>query len=322
MYFSKTITDPRLGEIHLRKQKGIRNIRLSVHPRRGIVINIPWRMSYSDGLDFMQDRMEWILSSRKRQQTRINKARNEGRGMPIITDGVSISTIHQEIIIRRSPQGTLFSFNDTWDRPIDTFGKPTSKRRGTISQDSRLLTTEHFADSTQSEQLTEPEICGVFIEGSRNRHTIAVTRITYPDQWGERIEPQSVEDRMISDAIIKVLRKEAKIFLPQYAAYLAGRYGFSFNKITIKNNLTNWGSCSTKGNINLNLHLVRIPRDLCDYVILHELCHLKEMNHGEGFHKLFEDICSRHFSGRLEGVSTGNEIEKRLRRELHKYYLW
>ncbi|MDY5407408.1 MAG: M48 family metallopeptidase, partial [Candidatus Cryptobacteroides sp.] len=51
------------------------------------------------------------------------------------------------------------------------------------------------------------------------------------------------------------------------------------------------GSCSRAGNINLNLNLVRLPEPLCDYVILHELCHLKEPNHGPKFHAMLEQLC-------------------------------
>ena len=56
---------------------------------------------------------------------------------------------------------------------------------------------------------------------------------------------------------------------------LACRFGFKYARVFIKHNLTNWGSCSSKGNINLNLNLLRLPEHLADYVILHELCHLR-----------------------------------------------
>lgn len=91
--------------------------------------------------------------------------------------------------------------------------------------------------------------------------------------------------------LIQILREEAKLLLPQKAYFFAEQYGFRFNNITIKHNSTNWGSCSRMGNINLNLNLIRLPEPLCDYVILHELCHLKEPNHGPRFHALLEHLC-------------------------------
>ena len=89
---------------------------------------------------------------------------------------------------------------------------------------------------------------------------------------------------------IELLRKKAKAELPPRLAELATRYGFIYNRVAIKHNATNWGSCSSKGNINLNLNIVRLPKVLQDYVLLHELCHLRHPDHGHGFHLLLEHL--------------------------------
>ena len=65
--------------------------------------------------------------------------------------------------------------------------------------------------------------------------------------------------------------------------YLAGKYGFQYNRVFIKNQKTRWGSCSGKNNINLNVNLVRLPDELIDYTILHELVHTRIKNHGHRF---------------------------------------
>jgi len=83
-------------------------------------------------------------------------------------------------------------------------------------------------------------------------------------------------------------------------------YGFSFNKIFIKNQKTCWGSCSRKQNLNFNYKIIFLPRKHQDYIIAHELCHLKEFNHSKKFWALVE----RFFPDYLE-------IKKELRsREL------
>ena len=102
------------------------------------------------------------------------------------------------------------------------------------------------------------------------------------------------------------LRKQAKAYLPGRLAELAAQHGFSYNQVRIKHNVSNWGSCSVKKNINLNLNLMRLPAELRDYVMLHELCHLKYMNHGKEFHALLESVCPNH---------------KALRRQLRDYKL-
>ena len=93
---------------------------------------------------------------------------------------------------------------------------------------------------------------------------------------------------------VERLRAQAKLSLPPRLKELADEHGFTYNRVTIKNNISNWGSCSAKGNINLNLRLVTLPQSLQDYVMLHELCHLGEMNHGPRFHALLESLCPDH----------------------------
>ena len=93
---------------------------------------------------------------------------------------------------------------------------------------------------------------------------------------------------------IEAMRVQAKATLPPRLAQLALEHGFHYNKVFIKNNLSNWGSCSSLGNINLNLRLVALPADLQDYVMLHELCHLKYLNHSPQFHALLESVCPGH----------------------------
>lgn len=65
-----------------------------------------------------------------------------------------------------------------------------------------------------------------------------------------------------------------------------GAYKFKFNRINVKNQKTRWGSCSHKGNLNFNYKIALLPGRLADYIIVHELCHLKEFNHSKKFWSL------------------------------------
>ncbi|MDR2927474.1 MAG: M48 family metallopeptidase [Cytophagaceae bacterium] len=86
--------------------------------------------------------------------------------------------------------------------------------------------------------------------------------------------------------IDEAMRLEAKRVLPQKIRMLAAANGFTYKNVFVKNLKSRWGSCSFENNINLNLQLMRLPEPMIDYVLLHELCHTVEKNHGASFWKL------------------------------------
>ena len=83
--------------------------------------------------------------------------------------------------------------------------------------------------------------------------------------------------------IIPIDRAAARKVLVERLDYLARKYGFNYNRVFIRNQKTRWGSCSNKNNINLNVNLVRLPDELIDYTILHELVHTRVKNHSRRF---------------------------------------
>ena len=169
----KVHIDPVLGEVTLRKSRRARRVSIRVHPTRGVVVTVPWAVSYARGISFLESRREWVSAALER-----TRARN--------------------------------------------------------------------ADLPEGED-------------------------------------------------VESLRAQAKVYLPARLRELADRYGFRYNRVTIKHNTSNWGSCSSKGNINLNLNLMRVPRPLQDYILLHELTHLRHANHGPAFHTELERLLSDHF---------------------------
>ena len=174
----KVHIDPVLGEVTLRKSTRSRRISIRVHPRRGILVTVPFFTPYAMGVAFLESRREWAQAALERA-------------------------------------------------------------------------------------------------GARNADL--------PE--GEDIES---------------LRAKAKAALPPRLADLAARYGFRYHRVTIKHNTSNWGSCSSKGNINLNLNLMRVPVPLQDYILLHELTHLRQANHGPAFHAELERLLADHFSRNRE----------------------
>lgn len=90
------------------------------------------------------------------------------------------------------------------------------------------------------------------------------------------------EPPFTNDEIVRFAER-AKEILPPRVAYYAQKIGVTYECITIRNQRTRWGSCSNRGNLNFNCLLVLVPPAVMDYVIVHELCHLKELNHSKRF---------------------------------------
>lgn len=105
--------------------------------------------------------------------------------------------------------------------------------------------------------------------------------------------------------IEEALRRNAKIILPMRLYQLSGEHNLSYKSVKINSSRGRWGSCSARKAINLSYFLVLLPPHLIDYVLLHELCHTREMNHGDRFWAL------------LNSMTDGKAFE--LREELKRY---
>lgn len=86
--------------------------------------------------------------------------------------------------------------------------------------------------------------------------------------------------------------------------------GVSYKRVAIRNQRRRWGSCSSLGNLNFNYKLAFLPCNICDYVIVHELCHLKEMNHGPAFWNEIEKVIPEYRSiiEELRGIERRQEV--------------
>lgn len=95
---------------------------------------------------------------------------------------------------------------------------------------------------------------------------------------------------VISDKELRHMTEEARIIIPERVKYFAKIIGVTYGQITIRHQKTRWGSCSSSGNLNFNCMLMATSPELIDYVVVHELCHRKQMNHSPLFWKEVEEI--------------------------------
>jgi predicted metal-dependent hydrolase len=111
--------------------------------------------------------------------------------------------------------------------------------------------------------------------------------VHYPENtnWeNERIQA------FLKKSILYVLQWEAKEYLPKRTMELAAKFQLKVGKVSVRQAHTRWGSCSSKNDISLNVHLMRLPTHLIDHVILHELAHTQEKNHAKSFYSLLEKL--------------------------------
>lgn len=104
-------------------------------------------------------------------------------------------------------------------------------------------------------------------------------------------------------------REAAKEYFPKRADYYAQQLGVSYERIRIAGQKTRWGSCSSKGTLSFNWKLMLAPPKVLDYVVVHEICHLKEMNHSPRFWRLVEELMPDYKEYRKWLKENGNTLQ-------------
>lgn len=254
----------------VRKNSRSRSISIRVRASEGrtgcrISVTVPYSRTLQDGIDYLNTRRDWVREALKKQE-KVNAGAQ-------IHDGFVMRTLLSQIVFR--PSGEV--------SPVLPSDAAPARR---LSFKVRTSVIDNPQDSGR---------LWLSLDNPTHIRIIEVPagfRLPPSAKVNASVDPSSaIPQKALRDVLTEVLREEAKILLPQKLSYFAGQYGFKFRKVTIKHNSSNWGSCSRAGNINLNLNLIRLPEPLCDYVLLHELCHLKEPNHGPHFHALLERLC-------------------------------
>ncbi len=150
--------------------------------------------------------------------------------------------------------------------------------RVTVHRDGRVVVTKPLAASD-----------------ARVEHFLRVQEPWIEAKVAEFMQKPIVRfDRSRADYLAR--KEAARAVALERLAYFKEHYGLSWSGVSIKAQTTRWGSCSAKKHISFNYHILDLTPEERDYVIVHELCHLAEMNHGRGFWKLVEETIPEHRS--------------------------
>lgn len=131
-------------------------------------------------------------------------------------------------------------------------------------------------------KLHQVELCGGKTEDVETKGK--VVKVYSPDFGSEKAR------QFLEDILNQIYRYEARKLLPPRLKELAAHHGFSYSKVSVRNNKRNWGSCSSKNNISLNLQMMKLPDELIDYILLHELVHTEIKDHSERFWKKLDEL--------------------------------
>jgi len=211
--------------------------------------------------------------------------------MPVIHDKefgditIRRSPIATQVRIRVAPDGKLRA-SLPLHTPLFLVKSLIKSSRGEL----RILLAEstpdyHFENGMQvgkSHTLVAQKSDSNELRVSRHGQQI-IARI--PD--GKNLNDKDVSTK-IREAVISALRIEAKSYLTKRLSFLADRHGFGYNKVRFSHSGGRWGSYSSHGTVSLNIAIMKLPFELIDYILLHELAHSKQMNHSSKFWELVE----------------------------------
>ena len=114
----------------------------------------------------------------------------------------------------------------------------------------------------------------------------------FTDSTEECIDIQTAGQRAAIAELRRWIRRRARQALPPLLERISAQTGLTYNRVSIRSQKTRWGSCSSRGNISLNDQLLFLPANVVEYLMIHELCHTRHLNHSQAFWTLVQTHCA------------------------------
>ncbi|MBN2484684.1 MAG: M48 family metallopeptidase [Bacteroidales bacterium] len=226
------------GEVSLERNPRSRNLKIKIHPEKGVLVTMPALCTEAYALTFVKNKEAWIRKCLAKTSQVINR-------ITVFNEFTEFSTKFHKLNVQKH------------NRPALKY----EARQGRLT-------------------------------------------VFYPD-FADTSDPKI--QHFIRHAIVQTIRFEALNYLPKRTKELAAIFNLEVSGVKVRNNKTRWGSCSGKNSINLNIHLMRLPDRLIDYVILHELAHTRVKSHGKPFWQFLETLLpyARLFDKELNSYHLG-----------------
>jgi len=204
------------------------------------------------------------------------------------TKSVIINDVEYKYVKNKNSKSVKISVSDPFKVVISIPYSCTYKAAEEIANKNKGWIIEHLDKmKTRIQNSSCPDNLiiekGIFTTTIKKRGENII--FTYPidkDFYSKEIQEE------YKKALKRALYIKAKEYLPKRLDELAQGFGFKYNKLALKVHKTRWGSCSYYNNINLNINLITLDKKMIDYVLIHELCHTIEKNHGRGFWELVQ----------------------------------
>ena len=190
----------------------------------------------------------------------------------------------RRIIMRARPDAIymtvpLLTTENDIERALEKYGAELLRRQ---KENKRTSIDKNYRIDTPNFkfEIKESDSVGTKITGNNGKYILYCP-------IGTDYANESTSQR-VRQSIMSAMRHCAGVILPARLEALAKKHGFKYSRCSVRDVHSLWGSCTSKGNISLNIRLIMLPDKLIDYVLLHELCHTVEMNHSERFWALMD----------------------------------
>ena len=219
---------------------------------------------------------------------------------------VSKNKRSKRLILKIKTDGTIhlsapiFASTKEITRFIDSKQEWIIKNKKIINSRIKIISNTEALQTYSFKVKLQAKACNEFQAKIENE----VLYITYPHHLDSQSEYCQKKFKSI---IENALKHEAKRIIPPLVEQFSLLFDLPYSQVKISASKTRWGSCSHKKNINISYYVLLLPKHLIEYVLLHELCHTKEMNHGENFWNLLNQVSNhqaKEISKELKSYST------------------